>query len=264
MADGNQAWALETFLDSVILDLDRAVDALAVKKDNVRLTYTVQDLGLTLQVFPVYDGDAVKFVTAQPDQKGASTVTVQLGSIRDTQIREIARRPAADDDVPLTQIEMPREERRQLEKLGIRSGDDLARTVTERRADVERVTGKKVDYNRLADVLRRARGMGPAAPRVTGARLEGAGVPGLSVLMVTGENLAAAGNAGFPQATLGRRRVPIRASDDGGHLYVAVPHEPGGDLHDQPLTVALDPRTAITMRLQLSTEPRPHAEVLHA
>src|SRR5262245_64369801 len=101
MADANQPWQLETFLDSVILDLDRAVDTLAIKKDNVRMTYTVQDLALDLKVFPVFDGDAVRFVTARPGEEGASNVSVQLGSIRDNQIREISRRPPTRDETPL-------------------------------------------------------------------------------------------------------------------------------------------------------------------
>ena len=50
----------------------------------------------------------------------------------------------------------------------------------------------------------------------------------------------------YSQATLGRRRVPVRASVYGGHLCVAVPHERSAALHDQPLTIALDPVIAIT------------------
>jgi hypothetical protein len=265
MADEpNRPWDLETFLDSVILDLDRAVDALSVKKDNVRMTYTVQDLALSLQVFPVYDGDVVRFVTAQPDEEGASTVKVQLGSIRDTQIREIARRPSARDDVALDQMDLPREERRELEKLGIRSGSDLVRTVEESKLDVERLTGRKVDYSRLADVIRRARRGGPSAPRVDGVRLERGEVPGLSVLLVTGENLAPGdGAAGYPRARLAGRQLPVRASEDGERLYVAVPHDPGEPLDDQPLTVSLDPDAEITMRLRMERQPHDHAEELH-
>jgi hypothetical protein len=56
--------------------------------------------------------------------------------------------------------------------------------------------------------------------------------------------------------------VPVRASIYGGHLCVAVPHERNAALHDQPLTIALDPVTAITMRLQLPSERRRDAEVL--
>jgi hypothetical protein len=265
MAEDNRPWDLETFLDSVILDLDRAVDALAVKKENVRLTYTVQDLSLSLQVFPVYDGEVVKFVTARPDEQGASTVNVKLGSIRDTQIREIARRPAAADDVPLDEIEIPREERRELEKLGIRSGGDLARTVAESKLDVERLTGRRVDYSKLANILRRARRTGPGAPRVASVQLEPANVPGLSVLLVSGEHLVPPGEAspGYPRATFGGRRVPVRATPDGGRLYVAVPHGRDDVLHDRPLTVALDPDAAITMRLRMEPTPHDAAEEIH-
>jgi len=264
-AEANRPWDLETFLDSVILDLDRAVDALSVKKDNVRLTYTVQDLSLSLQVFPMYDGDVVKFVTAQPDEEGASTVKVQLGSIRDTQIREIARRPATSDDVALSQIDIPHQERRELEKLGIRSGSDLVRTVEESRFDVERLTGNKVDYSKLADVIRNARGSGRGAPRVDDLRLERGQVPGLSVLLARGENLAPrADTPDYPRARLAGREVPARASRDGTRLYVAVPHDPRQAPDDQSLTVTLDRDAEITMRLHMEREPKTPAEELHA
>lgn len=264
-AEENRPWHLETFLDSVILDLDRAVDALSVKKDNVRMTYTVQDLSLSLQVFPMYDGDAVKFVTARPDEDGASTVKVQLGSIRDTQMREIARRPPARDEVALDQMDIPRQERRELEKLGIRSDRDLVRTVEESKLDVERLTGRKVDYSKLAEVIRRARRTGPDAPRVDDLRLERGEVPGLSVLLVTGKNLGPGADAcpEYPRARLGGRQVPVRASRDGARLYVAVPHDPDRGLDDQPLTVALDRDAEITMRLRMEREPHDHAEELH-
>jgi hypothetical protein len=264
-ADANRPWDLETFLDSVILDLDRAVDALSVKKENVRMTYTVQDLSLSLQVFPTYDGDEVKFVTAKPDEEGASTVKVQLGSIRDTQIREIARRPSEHDDVALDQMDIPHQERRELEKLGIRSSNDLVRTVQESKLDVERLTGSKVDYSKLADVVRRARRSGPGAPRVDDLRLEDGEVPGLSVLLVSGENLAPGDGAPaeYPHARLGRRQVPVRAVEDGSRLYVAVPHDPDQAIHDQSLTVTLDRDAEITMKLHLEREPHDQAEKLH-
>ena len=42
----NIAWNLEAFLNSMIYELDRANQTLSIKQDNVRLTYTVQDLSL--------------------------------------------------------------------------------------------------------------------------------------------------------------------------------------------------------------------------
>ena len=75
----NQAWNLESFLDSLIVELDKAQDTLSFKGITRRLTYTVKDVGLDLQIFPQYDGRKVKFVTAQPGDAGASKISIQLG-----------------------------------------------------------------------------------------------------------------------------------------------------------------------------------------
>ncbi|MEU6680261.1 hypothetical protein [Streptomyces sp. NPDC046853] len=265
-AEANRPWQLESFLDSVILDLDRAVDALSVKKDNVRMTYTVQDLSLALQVFPVYDGGSVRFLTAQPGQEGASTVSVQLGSIRDTQIREIARAAPTRDDVPLDLPEIAPQERIELERLGLRSADDVVRTVEENNVDLDRLTGGKVNYGKLAQVLRRARRLGNGAPRVDSTRFEAANVRGLGVLALGGRNLAPLPGSppGYPRATVGERRVPARVSAGGRRLCVAVPFE--RPLAEQPVSVELDPYTDLTLRLSLDPprpEHDPHLEKRH-
>jgi hypothetical protein len=250
--DENQSWNLESFLDSVIIDLDRAVDALSVKKDNVRMTYTVQDMSLTLQVFPQFDGDIVRFVTAQPGETGASTVEVQLGSIRDTQIHEIARRPVSRDDISLDMPEISRQEKRQLDKLGIKSANDLIRTVEGQNVDLERATDRKVNYQRLAEIIRKSRRQGLDAPRVDRVRLEPGGVRGLSVLAMNGTNLSPAPESppGFPHATFGNQRVPVVAPD-ARRLYVALPADRPDLLEGQRVTIALDPYAVVTMRLQV-------------
>jgi hypothetical protein len=46
----NRPWNLETFLDSLIYELDRAQDTLALKGVNRPLTYTVKDMALELQL----------------------------------------------------------------------------------------------------------------------------------------------------------------------------------------------------------------------
>ncbi|MFF3708887.1 hypothetical protein [Streptomyces phaeochromogenes] len=267
--EANHPWQLENFLDSVILDLDRAVDALSVKKDNVRMTYTVQDLSLALQVFPVYDGGSVRFMTAQPGQEGASTVSVQLGSIRDTQIREIARAAPRRDDVPLDLPEIEPRERRELERLGLRSADDVVRTVEEDNVDLDRLTGGKVNYGKLAQVLRRARRVGAGAPRVDSTRFEAADVRGLGVLELGGRNLAPLPGSppGYPRALVGQRRVPARVSAEGRRLCVAVPYDRATTVPaEQPVSLALDPYTELTLRLRLeasSSERDRHLEERH-
>ena len=45
-----ETWKLESFLDSLIVELDRAQDTLSVKGVTRRLTYTVRDVAVDLFV----------------------------------------------------------------------------------------------------------------------------------------------------------------------------------------------------------------------
>ena len=69
MATENTAWQLEDFVDSLVVDLDKTRETLAIKAINKPLSYTVKELALDLNIFPSYDGDQVKFITAQPGQQ---------------------------------------------------------------------------------------------------------------------------------------------------------------------------------------------------
>ena len=60
MAGDNAAWQLEDFVDSLVVDLDKTRETLAVKAINKPLTYTVKELSLDLNIFPTYDGDTVR------------------------------------------------------------------------------------------------------------------------------------------------------------------------------------------------------------
>ena len=72
MPRSSPAWKLNSFLDSLILELDRAQDTLAVKGINRPLTYTVKDVSLELQLFPNFDGRELRFTTAAPGETGAA------------------------------------------------------------------------------------------------------------------------------------------------------------------------------------------------
>ena len=87
MSVNNTSWSLESFLDSLVVELDKARETLAVKAINRPLTYTVKDMSLDLQIFPSFDGEDVKFLTAQPGQLGASKISVQVASSTDQQVR---------------------------------------------------------------------------------------------------------------------------------------------------------------------------------
>src|SRR5918994_4303688 len=145
-ASANRPWDMKSFLDSLTVELDRARDVLAVKAYTRRLTYGVQDVGLQLQVFPQYDGDKVRFLTAQPGEAGASELKIQLGSITARSIQETTSDPVQRDDVPLDDLEgLDDETRRSLEKVGVKSVRDIER-MEERNVDLEKVTDKKLDY----------------------------------------------------------------------------------------------------------------------
>src|SRR5512142_578545 len=104
MANENKPWNLEDFVDSLVVELDKTRETLAVKAINKPLSYTVKDLALDLNIFPSYDGDQVKFITAQPGQQGASKVTIQLSSITDQQVRATSKVPVTKSDINLDQI----------------------------------------------------------------------------------------------------------------------------------------------------------------
>ncbi|MDG4866383.1 hypothetical protein P8605_50340, partial [Streptomyces sp. T-3] len=57
----------------------------------------------------------------------------------------------------------------------------------------------------------------------------------------------------------GRRRVPARVSAAGRRLCVAVPYERGSSAPaEQPVSVALDPYTELTLRLSLDSPTPEH------
>src|SRR5205085_12643932 len=103
MAEKNSAWALEDFVDSLVVELDKTRETLAVKAINKPLSYTVKEVALDLNIFPTYDGDQVKFITAQPGEQGASKVTIQLGSITDQQVRATSKAPNRKGDIDIDQ-----------------------------------------------------------------------------------------------------------------------------------------------------------------
>lgn len=275
MPSANQAWNLESFLDSLIVELDKAQDTLSFKGITRRLTYTVKDVGLDLQIFPQFDGRKVKFVTAQPGDSGASKISIQLGSITDRQIKETTKAPLSKDDVSLEDVEgLDNEVKDSLRKVGITSADDLER-IENRNVDVEKVVKHKtggeeggakpeVDYVNLARLIKKAKRNRQFTPRVMAVDLEHDS--GRRVLAVHGKNLAL-GNADaptsrrtfgspmtfgeereFPMAVLDDEAVEVLAASE-SHLRLAIPP---GKLHDGPavLKVALDPYAVITMEIK--------------
>lgn len=257
MSGESKTWNLEAFLDSLILELDKAQDTLSIKGVNRPLTYTVKDVALELNIFPHFDGRRVQFSTAKSGESGASKITFQLGSITDRQIREITKNPISKDDVPIEMIESIDEETKQeLQKMGVTTNKDLERMEL-KNIDLQKVSKKKIDYGSLANLINQARRR-ELAPKVNGvsAAKSGEGV----ILSLRGENLAlpqgaaaAFGTGGgerkFPIAVLNDEEVEI-VSASGEELRIAVR---GGQLSGRTnqLKIALDPYSVVQMNLNV-------------
>jgi hypothetical protein len=244
-------WRLESFLDSLILELDKAQDTLSIKGVTRRLTYTVKDVAVDLYVFPHYEGGKLRFNVARPGENGASRISFQLGSITDRQIREHANEPLKADDVPIEQVEgLDDDVKQSLERIGVTSARDLER-IGERRIDVSKVVSDKtggdkdVSYDKLAGMIAKARRR-RLAPTVKslGTRSEGDTV----LLALAGENLKVdEAHDGFPVALLNGERVPVVAARP-HMLALRVRREQlGRGAND--LKVALDPYAVMTLQL---------------
>ncbi len=263
----NQAWNLEAFLDSLIVELDKAQDTLSYKGITRRLTYTVKDVGLDLHIFPEFDGKKVRFVTARPGDAGASKISIQLGSITDRQIKEATTEPPTRDDILIEEVEgLDSEVKETLKKVGVRSADDLAR-IERRNVDVEKVVKEQtdgktgVDYGSLASLINKARRRRQFAPRVLSAGL--AHERGRRVLELTGRNLvlgrpmpapaadspqALSAAPDFPVAVLDNTRVEVLSASEQA-IRIAIPESKLGQ-SPAVLRVALDPYAVITLEIK--------------
>jgi hypothetical protein len=246
--NGSQrAWSLNSFLDSLILELDRAQDTLAVKGINRRLTYTVENLGLELQLFPEFDGGEIRFTTARPGETGAAKVSFNLGSITDRQIKEVTNEPLTADDVAITEVEgLDDETKTRLQRIGVTSAKDLER-MQRKNVDLAKVSDSRVDYAKLANVINRAKRR-VNAPTVAAASLT-RGAEGKPVLAIQGRNLAGDRPAGdFPRAFLNGERVGVLSASS-QELRLAVEPEQLRAARNE-LRVLLDPYAVMTMELR--------------
>lgn len=187
MATENTAWQLEDFVDSLVVELDKTRETLAVKAINKPLSYTVKELALDLNIFPSYDGDQVKFITAQPGQNGASKVTIQLNSITDQQVRATTKVPGAKNDLKIDEIDVDRATKKKLRKLGVSSVDDL-KQIERKNVDLQKASDNEIDYRQLANQIQKSK-RSQTPPKVSAVSLS-YDEDNIPYLLIEGENLA--------------------------------------------------------------------------
>ena len=205
----NTAWALEDFVDSLVVELDKTRETLAVKAINKPLSYTVKEVALDLNIFPTYDGEQVTFVTAQPGQEGASKVTIQLNSITDQQVRATAKAPSKSD-IDLDDIGVDRRTKRKLRRLGVSSVDDL-KQIEQKNVDLKKVSDDQIDYTKLANEIQKARrDQTPPSVRAVSLTVDEEHGPHL---LIEGSNLAI--DPTFPPvAVVNTRLADVLSSSD--------------------------------------------------
>ncbi len=184
--DQNIKWNLEPFIDSLAVELDKARETLAVKSINKKITYSVKDISLDLNLFPTFDGDRVQFVTASPGQTGSSKLSIQFSSITDQQIRQTSKRPITKEDISIETVDVDKETKKELRKMGVSSVEDL-KELEDKNVDIEKISSKKLNYKKLADIINKSK-RGDQPPKVSKVSLsQSAGSP---TILVKGKNLS--------------------------------------------------------------------------
>ena len=240
----NTAWRLEDFVDSLVVELDKTRETLAVKAINKPLSYTVKEVALDLNIFPTFDGDNVSFVTAQPGQQGSSKVSIQLNSITDQQIRATTKAPVVHKgDMALKDMPVAKAARQKLERLGVSSVDDL-KQIQQRNVDLKRVTDDSIDYSSLANQINQAR-RADSPPVVSGVSVSTS--EGRPALVVRGQRLAV--DQSFPPvAVVNQRLAEVQAAGpEEVRIGLSRAHRLG---RDNELILTFDPYAVVRLNLR--------------
>lgn len=254
MASENIAWQLEDFVDSLVVELDKTRETLAVKAINKPLTYTVKEVALDLNIFPSYDGDLIKFVTAQPGQEGASKVSIQLGSITDQQVRATTKPPVTSNDVTIDDIDVDKKTKKQLRKIGVSSVSDL-KQIENRNVDLKKVADDAVDYSKLANQIQKSR-RNQAPPTVRSATLsvDEAKQPYLSI---RGENLAV--NPQFKPVAVVNDQLAEVLSSSVDEVRIQIP-DVGALSHSNEVILTCDPFAVVKVNVKKSKSATANSE----
>jgi hypothetical protein len=212
----NAAWRLEDFVDSLVVELDKTRETLAVKAINKPLSYSVKEVALDVNAFPTYDGDKVRFVTAQPGQEGASKLSIQLNSITDQQVRATTKLREGAPVAAVDDIEVDERTKSKLRKIGVSSVDDLEQ-LQARKVDLKAVTDSEIDYGELARKIRKSR-RSQNAPAIDGISLSTS--DGEPCLLVEGRNLGV--DPTFPPVAVVNDRLTDVLSSGPGHVAIRL------------------------------------------
>lgn len=243
--NNNQYWNLEDFVDSLVVELDKTRETLAVKAINKQLTYTVKDLAIDLNIFPTFDGDAIKFITAQPGQQGASKVNIQLGSITDQQVRATSKISGLKNDTSIEKIDIDKKTKNKLRKIGVTSVDDLQQ-LEQKKVDIKQVSDGDIDFKTLANQIQKSkRNQSPPLVRSVSLSLDDNNKP---YLHVKGENFSLTSD--YPPVAVMNNKLADVILSNAQELKIALNknHLAG---NENELILTLDPYAIVKMNVKI-------------
>jgi hypothetical protein len=145
-------YAVEEFFDAITMQLERHQDSLRLRSVTRPLLYAIRDFSMDLKVFVELSPDGrVMFRPSGAEEPGASVVHIGFTTVNRTMIEENTVSLSAVRSPSLDELGLDEDERRGLEKLGIRNAaqlDQLKKTTGE--TTVARYSGLPVSRLRQA------------------------------------------------------------------------------------------------------------------
>lgn len=168
MTERRESFLVQDFLEAITAQLDRTQDALRLKSVNRPLTYAVKEFSMDLQVFVELDGGGqVRLRPSASGEQGASMLRIAFTTITRPMVEENTITLAETSSPSLDELGLSGDERKQLERVGVRNAAQLQRLRTSTGTGaVSRYSGVPVD--RLRSALLRSKpavdSVGPAPP----------------------------------------------------------------------------------------------------
>jgi hypothetical protein len=236
MALENRPWNLESFVDALVMELDKAREKLAFKAINRPLTYSVKDMSMDLQIFPTYDGSHVQFVSAKPGEQGASKISLQLASITDQQVRVTSKLPDKKDDISLDKMGVDDDTKKSLRSIGVTSIRDLEE-IDNKNIDLQKVIPKSVDFTNLSNLIAKSK-HSQFPPKVNKVSLSMSRATNDPVIVLEGQNLYRQ-QAFQPVAVLDNKLVTVLKATE-SEIHIALEKDSGLKGRSE-LILAVDP-----------------------
>ena len=151
------SYPIEEFLEAITAQLDKTQDALRLKSVNRPLTFALKDFNLDLQVFVEMDEQGqIRFRPSRPNEQGSSTVNIGFTTITRPMIEENTVSMELTKSPTLEEVGLEPDERRQLERLGVRNAAQLRRLESQAGdSNLSRLSG--VNVTRLRQALQMSR-----------------------------------------------------------------------------------------------------------